>query len=180
MSMKRYMAVALANSIAIFGLVAYLVVKSHPTVAYVDSTRLVSEYDGMKKARAAYALKAKKWQGQIDTLNEDFRSSLRTYSQSVEQADEINKRRLRTQVDSKKRQVEEFERATRAKAQQEDVQNTQLVLVEINKFLDDYGKKHNYCFILAANQAGSLAYADKGLDITDEVLAQLNHTSTTK
>lgn len=178
--MTRYVAFALANSIAILGLVAYLFFQSHHKVAYVDSTRLVSDYEGMKKARAAYALKTKKWQSQIDTLNEDFRASLRTYSKSIEKVDEVTKKSLRTGVELKKRQVEEFEKAIHAKAQQEDVRNTQLVLVEINKFLDDYGKEHGYSFILAANQAGSLAFADKGLDITDDVLAQLNHTATAK
>jgi outer membrane protein len=178
--MNRYMAIALSNTIAVFGLVAYLFSQPPHKVAYVDSARLVGEYDGMKKARADYALKTKQWQAQIDTLNADFRSALRTYSKRIDQADEASKQRLRADTERKRHQVEEFEKSIRAKAQQEDARSTQLVLVEINKFLDGYGKAHGYSFILAANQAGSLAFADKQLDITDDVIAALNRTNTEK
>ncbi|WP_417859735.1 OmpH family outer membrane protein [Winogradskyella sediminis] len=48
------------------------------------------------------------------------------------------------------------------------------VLSKFNAFVEDYGKKNGYTFILGKNQAGSVVYGDETKDITEEVTTALN------
>ena len=55
----------------------------------------------------------------------------------------------------------------------EDDDAMKSLIEEINNFLKEYGEVHKYQLILAAN-GENLAYADKALDITEEVIEALN------
>ncbi|HEY9008587.1 MAG TPA: OmpH family outer membrane protein, partial [Ohtaekwangia sp.] len=77
-------------------------------------------------------------------------------------------------IRSKQKQFADYQQAMNTQAQQEDAKMTQEVVTQINAYLKKYGEANGYKIILAATQYGNLAYADEGLDITDEVLAGLN------
>lgn len=48
------------------------------------------------------------------------------------------------------------------------------VVTHVNAYLKKYGESKGYKIILAATEYGNLAYAEEGLDITDQVLEGLN------
>ena len=173
---KWQTALVLLNTSAIIFLICFIYLHPRPKLAYVDSARLIASYKGMTKARAEYANKAKAWQSRIDTLTNDLHSAVQGYNQEATKLSLAEKQIRRADLERKKTQLEEYERAIRVKAQEADMNSTKLVLTEINKFLEGYGKEHGYSFILVANQVGSLAYADNTLDVTDSALLQLNET----
>ena len=61
-----------------------------------------------------------------------------------------------------------------AQAQEAEAKLTQTVLESVNKKVEAYGKSHGYKMILIAAPSGTIAYGEKGLDITMPVLAYLN------
>ncbi|HEY9045500.1 MAG TPA: OmpH family outer membrane protein, partial [Ohtaekwangia sp.] len=71
-------------------------------------------------------------------------------------------------IRSKQKQFADYQQAMNTQAQQEDAKMTQEVVTQINAYLKKYGEAKGYKIILAATQYGNLAYADEGLDITDE------------
>ncbi|MBF8149022.1 OmpH family outer membrane protein [Winogradskyella sp. F6397] len=48
------------------------------------------------------------------------------------------------------------------------------VISQMNKFVESYGEKNGYTFILGKNQAGSVLYGKDVNDITDEVTDAIN------
>lgn len=154
---------------------AYLLWQSQQRrIAYVDSVRLLNDYQAMRDARKAYAVKSRKWQANIDTLSADVQRAIRTYERSVSKMTP-KERALSTELlHTKQKELVNYQRAIQESAQQEDTKSTQQVVTQVNAFLERYGKQHNYDLILVATPSGSIAYAKSGLDLTEDVATELN------
>ncbi len=143
-------------------------------VVYVDSSKLLNNYKGMQAARAAYQQKANAWKANIDTLASEVQQQIFTYEK--ESPKMTVKERLLSQelIRNKQKQFSDYQQAMNTQAQQEDTKMTSDVVTQINAYLKKYGGSKGYKVILAATEYGNLAYADEGLDITNEVLEGLN------
>jgi outer membrane protein len=58
--------------------------------------------------------------------------------------------------------------------EEKDLEITQKVLNQINSFVKVYAQKNGYKLIIGTTEDGNLMYADETLDITDDVLSELN------
>ena len=143
-------------------------------LVYVDASKLLNQYQGMIDARKTYQGKATVWQSNIDTLTSEVQHALKQY-QAEKTSLTIKERALTEElIKTKQRQLVNYQKAIGEQAQQEDAKMTQQVVDQINGFLKEYGKKNGYTIIIAATEFGNVAYADEGLDITEEVLKELN------
>ncbi len=145
-----------------------------PTIVYVDSNQLINNYKGMQIARKLYQQKSAAWKANIDTLTIDVQKEiLRHEKQSAKMTSkerELSQELIRT----KQKQLKEYQLALNEQARQEDSKLTAGVIAEINAFIRKYGEGKGYTIVMAATEYGNIAYADQGLNITDEVLQGLN------
>ncbi len=143
-------------------------------IAYVDSVKLLNGYQAMLDARKAYEAKSHKWQANIDTLSADVQRAIRGYERKAAGMTP-KERALSTELlHTKQRELVNYQHAIQESAQQEDNKGTQQVVTQVNTFLERYGKAHGYDLILVATPSGSIAYAKAGLDLTEEVVKELN------
>lgn len=143
-------------------------------IAYVDSGKLMSKYTAMEEARKEFEIKNKQWQSNIDTLNQDFQTAMRTYDNAQLKGSDADKKKAKEEVSLRQKRVYEYQQAIQQKAKEEEGRLTQQVLSKVNNYLTEYGKQHHYKFILVANN-GNIGYADTGADITEEILNHLNN-----
>lgn len=153
----------------------YKAIFHNEKIAYVDSGLILSEYKGSIEAKKAYQIKAAVWQANIDTLSNEIKASIQKYEKSVAVMSKTEQDLSRQLIDSKQKQLANYQRGTQENARQEEGKLTQSVVAQINAFLLSYGKKHNYKLILIANQSGTIAYARDGMNITSEVIKELNN-----
>ena len=143
-------------------------------LVYVDSAKLLDGYQAMAEARKAYATKAQRWQANVDTLAANVQRAIREHERKAA-AMSIKERELSTQLLRRKQQeLVNYQRANQQTAQQEESKATQQVLTQVNSFLTRYGEAHDYDLILVASPAGTIAYARPGLDVTEDVVRELN------
>lgn len=143
-------------------------------IAYVDSVKLLNGYKAMINARKAYTAKSRTWQANIDTLAAGVEQAMRAHERKVA-AMTPKERSLSTDLlRAKQKELIDYQRAIRESAQQEDTKETQQVVTQVNTFLERYGKAHGYDLILVATPSGTIAYAKPGLDVTEEVVNELN------
>jgi outer membrane protein len=142
-------------------------------MAYVDSAKLLSNYKAMTDARKDFETKSKQWQANIDTLMQDVQRAIHQYEKDAVQGSEKEKKMARELIANKQKQMQDYQRAIQQNAQQEEARLNQEVISQVNSFLMEYGKEHHYKLILVASN-GNIAYADAGLDITDDIVNQLN------
>jgi outer membrane protein len=75
---------------------------------------------------------------------------------------------------NKQQQVNNYQQAIQKQLKEEDKKTTQTVINDINGFVTEYGKKHNYKIIFGASGGGNIMYAGEDADLTEEVLVGLN------
>jgi outer membrane protein len=143
-------------------------------LVYVDSGKLINEFKGMQDARAAYQKKAATWKANIDTLTSEVQSQIMNYEKESSKLT-VKERQLSEElIRTKQKQLMEYQQAMSAQAKQEDAKMTGEVVQQINAYLKKYGEQNDYKIVMAATEYGNIAYADEGLDITQEVLSGLN------
>ncbi len=147
---------------------------SSSKTAYVDTNRLLSEYQGMIDARLDFQQKTKQWKLNIDTLASEAKKAIKEYEDDKMVMSKKEKHLSEELIRSKQQQLASYQKAMNEKAAQEDQQLTTNVIEQVNAYIEKHGKHHNYEIILAATDYGNIAYAQDGLDITEEVLTGLN------
>ncbi|GAB3637662.1 hypothetical protein GCM10027422_32520 [Hymenobacter arcticus] len=143
-------------------------------IVYVESAKLLDGYQGMKDARRAFEVKAKGWERQNQALVSSFRTAVESYQKSAPTLTPDQRAAAEQQLQQKQQQGAVEQQKIQAQAQEAEGKLTQTVLESVNKKVEAYGKLHGYKMILIASPSGTIAYGEKGLDITTPVLAYLN------
>jgi outer membrane protein len=149
-------------------------------LAYVDSGKLLENYQGMKNAKEAYSKNLTVWQANIDTLSIEVQESLKKFEKERASMTEKELALSKELLRSKQQKLVDYQKAIQEKARQEDARLTQDVVVTINAYLKKYGEENKYNIIFGATELGNIVYADNAIDITEKVLTGLNAQYTGK
>ena len=155
-------------------MLAYFQFANEQKLVYIDSNKLLAEYQGMKDAQAEFQKKSLTWQANIDTLMVEVQRSIMDYEKESPKMTTKEKELSRELIKTKQKQLADYQRAIQEQSAQKDQEMTQQVLVKVNTFLSEYGRSKDYNIIFGATSAGNIIYAEEAMDITDEVLELLN------
>jgi outer membrane protein len=179
MQQRFLLIIGILNLLAVISVSVVLLTRGE-TVVYVDSAKLLNNYKAMEAARATYQSKVNTWKANIDTLASEVHKLAFKYEHESN-AMSVKERSLSQElIRAKQKQLSDYQQAINAQAEQEDAKMTSDIVAQVNVYLKKYGEQHGYKIILAATDYGNLAYADPGLDITNEVLQGLNAEYTGK
>jgi outer membrane protein len=143
-------------------------------IVYVESGKMLDGYQGMKDARKAFEAKAKGWERQNQALISGFRTAVEQYQKTAASLTPEQRAATEQKLQAQQQQGAVEQQKIQAQAQEAEAKLTQTVLESVNKKVEAYGKAHGYKMILIAAPSGTIAYGEKGLDITAPVLAYLN------
>ncbi len=143
-------------------------------IVYVESSKLLDGYQGMKDARRAFEVKAKGWESQNQALVTSFRTAVEAYQKSAPTLTADQRAAAEQKLQQQQQQGAVEQQKIQQQAQEAEGKLTQTVLESVNKKVEGYGKAHGYKMILIAAPSGTIAYGEKGLDITAPVLTYLN------
>ena len=169
--LRRNLPALLALTISVL-LAVYVLFFFKSRVAYVDSGKLLGGYKAMVEAKKQFEKKQSVWQANIDTLTRDVQDAIKTYENNPKGTPTEKKLAMQL-VNTKQKQLYDYQNAIKQKSSEEEQRLTQDVLTTVNNYLLRYGKSHGYRMILIAAN-GNIAYADADMDITDKVVDDLN------
>ena len=135
---------------------------------------MLNGYQAMIDGRKAYQVKYQSWQNNIDTLSTGIQRAIKDYERKSAGMSAQEKFLSRQLLASKQKQFADYQRAIQQNARTAETQDNEKIVAAVNAFLARYGKQHGYDLILIASQAGTIAYARPGLDLTEQVVAELN------
>jgi outer membrane protein len=144
------------------------------SIVYVDAVKLVNGYKGMQAARKEFELKTNAWKANLDTLKTELEAKIKEYEATGTRLTSKEKKLTEELLRTKQEQYMNYQNIIAEKIQKEDQELTGKVLGKVNDFIKKFGKEKGYAIIMAATQYGNIVYADKGKDITGEVLEGLN------
>ncbi|ALW83746.1 hypothetical protein AUC43_00670 [Hymenobacter sedentarius] len=143
-------------------------------IVYVESSKMLDGYQGMKDARKAFEGKARNWERQNQGMLTSFKSAVEAYQKQAPTLSPEQRAASEQRLQAQQQEVGQKQQQLQAQAQEEEAKLTQSVLESVNKKVEAYGKTHGYKMILIAAPSGTIAYGRKDLDITAPVLTYLN------
>lgn len=156
------------------GYLFYAQKSQNEDVVYIDVNVLMADYEGMKDAKKEFEAKSTVWQANVDSLISSFQNELKVYEKErsgmTKKENELKQELLR----NKQQQVGNYQQAIQRQSEEEDAKISGAVVNEVNTYIKEYGKNHNYKIIIGANSSGNVLYAQDGIDITQDVLTGLN------
>lgn len=160
--------------LAVLGFMGWFFLVHKDKIAYVDASKLLGEYKGAIDVRKEMEGKTAQIQANVDTLTYEVQQLITSYEQEAQKLSEKVRKDRQSTIAAKQQQLMQYQQAVRENMLQEDGKASQEVIGEINRFLTGYGKEKHYKLILIASNVGTIAYADEGIDLTNEVLEALN------
>lgn len=142
-------------------------------LAYVDTSRLMTEYKGMEDVKKVIESKEKTWQASVDTLTQELQNDIKKYEKERGQMSDREKKTTEQLLGHKQQQFMQYKEASKNKVAEEGQKITNEVLSKVNGKITDYGKKNNYTIVFGTS-SGNIVYANEAINITDQILELLN------
>lgn len=143
-------------------------------LVYVDINKLLEGYKRTKVVRAEFEAKAKTMNANVDSLMNDWQNEIKKYEKERIGMSAKELKLKQELLSNKQNQINNYQEAIQKKLQEEDKKVTQTVINDINDYVKDYGKKHNYDIIFGASGSGNIMYAKENTDLTNVILQGLN------
>ena len=157
----------------VLSLTSFYFINDRGKIVYVDSGRLMSNYKPMIDAKREFEKKQSVWNANIDSLTKDVQSAITKYQKTLTDGSGKEKSLSKELIGAKQKELMNYQNAIKQNAAKEEQTLTAGILNDVNSYLLQYGKKKGYKLILIAAN-GNIAYAEQNLDITDQVLSDLN------
>lgn len=157
----------------IFSYLIYNVYKL-PKIAYVKSSELVYGYLGMKDAQKKQLDGETKLKENLDSLKLIFESEVNKYNATYSTLSKIEQLRQKEDLSFRENALKQYSKSIQDKVNEQDQELTSGVLNQINAFIEEYAAKNDYDLVLGTTNSGNILFAKDYMDITKEVLIELN------
>ena len=148
--------------------------QSKSELVYVDVNKLLEGYKRTKQVRAEFEAKAQLLNANVDSLMTDWQKELKVYEKERTGLTTKELELKQQLLTNKQQQINNYQQAIQKQIQEEDKKSTQTVINDINDYVKEYGKTHNYKIIFGASGGGNIMYAHEASDLTENVLTGLN------
>jgi len=168
---QKILNIAIYLAITIVGIFLYhTFFHKEVKLAYIRTAVLLNDYEGMKMANEQFNKEVQVVQANIDTLK-------RRYEQLKKKESEITADKKTDWT--KQLAISEYEYNNYRATAQKQMEERKIALRtevgnQINLFIQDYGKEHNYKIIFGTTNEGNILYGEEQEDLTEIILEKLN------
>ncbi len=162
--------------IAIGVLAVSLVSCNQEKTAYVDTTKVIQDYQEMKDVEAKFTTKRDSLTQLITRPQQQFQKEVQEYQQSMNSMSASQRQAKEQELQQKGQQLQQQQQMIGQQLRNDSDAAIDSVVEKVKDFVADYGKENGYTYIFGSNESANIMYAKEGLDITDEVLEELNAT----
>ena len=169
--------------ILVCGVVAISCNQTNEKTAYVNNTKIVSEYLEMKEAQDKWTKRNDEVRAELEGKAKEFQQEVQGYQNISKSMSKSNREKKEQELMLKQQNLQREQQAKMQEIQKGSQDEIDSIIKKVKNFVKDYGKSKGYTYIFGETEAGNIFYAKDNLDITEEVLAELNKeidTSATK
>ncbi len=146
------------------------------TMAFVRIDAVFAQYAGMKDVQSVLEAKHTSWQSEIDTLQSDYRNTVATLGRDYKSLPFDERKRLEELVSVQEHNLTSHASSLSNRMQEEREKLLSGVMNQLNAAISSYATEHDLAIVFGINGDGSILYGRKALDITDQIVADLNRT----
>ena len=141
-------------------------------LGYIDMQKALTNSDAGKEAKEQLAAKVKKYQEEINAKQEELKKLKDDLEKQSVLLSESARSSKEKDYQQKLKEFQRFTKDAQDELQARDEEFTKRIIEEMEKVIQDYGRKNGYTFIFVRNEA--MIFVDEKADITDAVLKIFN------
>lgn len=143
-------------------------------VAIIDTEIIINRYQGAHEARKAFQTTSDAWQRNVDTLRSELMRIVHEFETLPAGASVRLKDSLRREADAQQQRLSSYTEAVQSKAQQEQMTLTDGIVTQIRTAAAAVAAEQGIAVVLAEGADSPVIYGDKAIDLTQDVLAELD------
>jgi outer membrane protein len=148
-----------------------------PKIGYAETSKLVMGFPKAQKATEVLEVSQKEWQIKIDRLKDSLSIENARTEMEYDTASELEKKVLQNIVRRRNEDFQNYLKAAKEDYADKEKEMMDPVVVEIDSFLNVWGKRHGYSLILGSTPQGNILEANSSLNVTNKVLRDFEMTS---
>jgi outer membrane protein len=141
-------------------------------LGYVDIQKVLNLSSAGKDAKDQLTVKVKKYQEEISRKQEEMKKLKDVIEKQGQLLSESVKNAKEKEYQQLLKDLQRLQKDAQDDLQAKDEELTRRILTDIEKVVQDYGRKNNYTFIFIRNDG--MIFADEKVDLTDKILALVN------
>jgi len=141
-------------------------------LGYVDIQKVLNLSAAGKDAKDQLTAKVKKYQEDINRKQEEMKKLKDVIEKQGQLLSESAKSSKEKEYQQLLKDLQRLQKDAQDDLQAKDEELTRRILTDIEKVVQEYGRKNGYTFIFIRND--SMIFADEKVDLTDKVLALVN------
>ena len=150
--------------------------------AFVDTSKLMSEYTEAKDIEAKYKAKSQEMGKELEAEIARFKTEASSFQKNAQINGQAWAQQKGAELQKREQQLQYAEQAMSQQLQQERGVEMDSVVSNVKKFIKSYGKEKGYAYIYGTGEAATILYAEDKYDITKDIIKLLNekYNSTSK
>jgi outer membrane protein len=142
--------------------------------AYVDTSKLMSEYTEAKDLQAKYKAKADEKGRLLEAEINRFKQEASNFQSQVQANGQAWAQQKSAELQKREQQLSYAQQQLSQELQQESGKENDSMVAGVKKFIKAYGKQKGYSYIFGTGDIASILYAEEKYDITKELITALN------
>ena len=151
-------------------------------VAFVDIDSLASQYEYYKECQKKLEAKQNSYENQLNQKGQSFQNAMMAYQKKLQSGGFTSEQQVQAEqnrLQQQQQQLQQFQERCNAEMKKATLAYQNMLRDSLENYLKDYNKDGRFKMILSKYDIegkvfSNILYADKGLDITDDVVAGLN------
>jgi len=144
-------------------------------IAFVDSGTLINEYQKKKDLETKFQLKEQALRRKFDSIENAFQIEAQKFQAEANKMAQTTAQQKYEQLSQQRQIIDQQKQIEGQQFQQEFQTEIDTLIVSVKKFVNDYGKKNGYTYILGTSDAAAtILYGTKENDLTKVILDDLN------
>lgn len=141
---------------------------------YVDTSRLLQEYSEMKEVETEFTAKSESLKTELDSVAKIFQAEVMEFQENMATMSKAEQEEAQMEFMRKQQMLQQAAQMKSNQLRMESDVVIDSLVTKVKDFVADYGKDNGYTYIFGSNESANIMYAKEGLDLTDEVLEELN------
>ena len=146
------------------------------SVAFVNNDSILSHYELVKKMRADLEAKGKRLEGEVAAQQKSFEKDAAYFQDQVKKKaiSDQSAQEIYGQLQQNQQKIYALRDRYTAELQQSEMDMNVALIDSVMNFLKRYNEKYKFDYILGFTKGGNILYANDTLDVTNDVIKELN------
>ncbi len=142
--------------------------------AYIDTEKLMKEYQESKDFEAKYKAMSDRMQNELDSDMKAFQRDVQDLQQNAQSKGMEWARNREAELSRRQLTLQQKEQNYMKKFQEEGAVERDSMVSKMKAFIKDYGKDKNFDYVFGTGDAATVLYAKDSYNITEDILKLMN------